>query len=121
MNIAELQQMAHAQARQKGWYQGHDAAGTPNGRNIPELLALAHSELSEALECYREHGARVDKMIIHDGDVHTKPEGLLIELADCVIRIGDLAEYLGGDLEAAILLKLRHNETRTHRHGGLLA
>lgn len=46
-----------------------------------------------------------------------KPEGFGIELADAVIRIGDLAARMGIDLSAAIVLKHEYNKTRPHRHG----
>lgn len=47
-----------------------------------------------------------------------KPEGFTIEIADAVIRCGDMLEAMGGDLQEAILLKHRYNETRSNRHGG---
>lgn len=50
-----------------------------------------------------------------------KPEGVVVELADAVIRIFHLAGLLGLDLENAVLNKMRYNETREYRHGGKLA
>ena len=47
-----------------------------------------------------------------------KPEGFNIEMADAVIRIADLMEALGLNLEAAIKLKHNYNKTRPYRHGG---
>ena len=41
-----------------------------------------------------------------------------MELADCVIRIADMAELLGIDLEGCIRVKMEYNKTRPHRHGG---
>ena len=46
-----------------------------------------------------------------------KPEGVPSELADVVIRIGDICGYFGIDLEAAILEKLEYNKSRSYRHG----
>lgn len=46
-----------------------------------------------------------------------KPEGFGIELADALIRIADLAERHGIDLEAMIALKSAYNETRPYMHG----
>lgn len=47
-----------------------------------------------------------------------KPEGFAIEMADAVIRIGDLLEPLGLDLEQAIRQKHMYNQRRSYRHGG---
>jgi NTP pyrophosphatase (non-canonical NTP hydrolase) len=47
-----------------------------------------------------------------------KPIGFASELADVVIRVMDLAEAMGIDLEREILLKHEYNLTREHRHGG---
>jgi len=77
-------------------------------RNVPELLALVHSEISEALEAYRKR--------ITDG-----PNNFGEELADAVIRVFDMAEGLGIDIEAEILRKHEYNKTREYRHGGKAA
>lgn len=47
-----------------------------------------------------------------------KPLGLPIELADAMIRIMDLAEYLGIDLADAIMVKADYNRGRPAMHGG---
>jgi len=47
-----------------------------------------------------------------------KPCGLASELADIIIRCGDLACRLGVDLETAILEKQKYNRTRSFMHGG---
>ncbi len=73
---------------------------------------LIHSEVSEALEDYRTgtmYALRTDK---------GKPIGFPSELADIVIRVGDLCGYLGIDLESAVAEKMAFNATREHRHGG---
>lgn len=106
--MVELTEKVHALALRKGWW---DTAP-----NIPEKLALIHSEISEALECYREsfHTGEMPTTISPSG----KPEGFGVELADAVIRILDLCGYLGIDLEAEIELKHNYNATRPYRHGG---
>lgn len=107
MKLKELVDNAHAMSRSKGWYDGDDAV-----RNVPEMLALIHSEVSEALEDYRT-GA-----MLEDVTVHGKPCGFPSELADVVIRIGDLCGYLGINLENAVATKMAYNATRPYRHGG---
>lgn len=94
-------------AKEKGW---HDEPV-----NVPTALALIHSEVSEALEDYRE-----DKMFTtrNDEGAYGKPEGFPSELADVVIRCYDLAGALGIDLAGEIELKHAFNRTRSHRHGG---
>jgi NTP pyrophosphatase (non-canonical NTP hydrolase) len=82
--------------------------------SILAKLALVHSEVSEAVEC-----ARCGLLEWYEED--GKPEGMVVELADAVIRIADLCEALGLDLESAIELKHEYNKTRSHRHGGKLA
>lgn len=104
MNIKELVETAHATAREKGFY---DPPAT-----FVEQLALVHSEVSEALEAYREHGFLA--WARDDG----KPEGVASELADVVVRIADMCGAHGIDLEAALAQKMAFNATRSFRHGG---
>lgn len=111
MTIRELVEKAHATAREKGWWDG-------DNHNIPEKLALIHSEISEALECYRNKhealGMRIDEET-------SKPEGLGVELADAVIRIADFCGMYGIDLQGCINAKMTYNQRRPYRHGGKLA
>lgn len=39
------------------------------------------------------------------------------ELADILIRTGDLAEEIGVDLQAAVVAKMAKNQGRPHKHG----
>lgn len=104
MNITELVQEAHGTAKEKGWWE--------NDRSIPEIIALIHSEASEALECYRNCEPQ-----FHTTD-DGKPEGIAAEFADIVIRVADACGAKGIDLDHAIQKKLAYNKTRPHRHGG---
>lgn len=109
MTISELQSAVHETAIEKGWYE--------EPRTFGDLIALVHSELSEALEAFRETGEvgwTVAKCIGGPG----KPEGAAIELADAVIRILDMAEHYGIDMQKMLLMKHEYNRSRPTRHGG---
>lgn len=93
-SFAGLQLAIHQLAKSKGWYDDE--------RPVPELLCLIHSEVSEALEAYR------------DGDDINFAE----ECADIAIRLMDMCEYLDIDLEREIWKKHEYNQTRPYRHGG---
>jgi NTP pyrophosphatase (non-canonical NTP hydrolase) len=106
--LTELVQLAHAMACEKGWW----PEGPQNPDEIPAKLALIHSEVSEALEQYRDgHMLPYES---HSG----KPEGFGVELADVLIRVFDLCGYLKIDLDRLVRLKMDYNATRPHRHGG---
>ena len=78
-------------------------------RNKGEMIALMHSELSEALEGFR-HGNPRDE---HCPDI-TSVE---IEMADCIIRILDFCHGFGFNIGAAVAAKMEYNESRPHKHG----
>ena len=72
-------------------------------RNVGEMLALVHSEISEALEGHR-------KDLMDDHLPHRKM--FEVELADAVIRIFDIAAGLGLDLGGAFEEKMEYNARR---------
>lgn len=104
-SIDQLIYGVHQNAIDKGWYE--------EPRTFGEIIALVHSELSEALEDYR--AGRVITEIYFEGE---KPCGIPIELADVLIRIFDTCGYYGIDLEEAVMVKMQYNATRERRHGG---
>jgi NTP pyrophosphatase (non-canonical NTP hydrolase) len=106
MQINELINNSYKTAKSKGWWDDEN-------RNIPELLALIHSEVSEALEEYRENGH--EKKYYRKND--NKPEGFIYELADILIRVADMSAHYKLDLENALIEKMDFNKTRSYRHG----
>lgn len=106
-HVKRLQMISFIISEAKGWWQ--------KSRAFLELIALMHSELSEAAEEYRD-GKSFTEIYYKPGC--DKPLGIPVELADCVIRIADACSALGIDLTNAIRVKLKYNATRPLRHGG---
>ena len=123
----------HENAVAHGWWEEE--------RGLPEVLMLCVSELAEALEEYRagkpdlycgretacggkqseKSGWACDRCKIASEEqlcAEAKPEGVAVELADCVIRILDYCGHAGIDIEEAIRIKHEYNKTRPYRHGG---
>ncbi|MFA5144661.1 MAG: hypothetical protein WC723_01450 [Candidatus Omnitrophota bacterium] len=93
-SINDFIKECHRIAKEKGWWEEE--------RNEGELIALMHSELSEALEAMRNRHAEA---------------AIAEELADCCIRIFDYCGAKNIDLEGALLKKIEYNKTRPYRHG----
>lgn len=117
-SLNELAVAINKTAHDKGWYDR-------GIRNFGEVVALMHSELSEALEAWREGQPilQIKCVSIHDiGEVCTfKPDGIAVELIDCMIRILDALVEMKIDPEEVLRLKMDYNNTRPYRHGGKLA
>ena len=139
MQLNEFAKEVHENAVAHGWWE--------SPRDFPEVAALIHSEISEALEEYREgnpviwrrcnptdifagcnhmkgvniNGGRALSCIKPDGDCRyceRKPEGVAVELCDAIIRILDYLAYMGVDVEAVLMAKHEYNKGREYRHGG---
>jgi hypothetical protein len=100
--INVVAETVHNNAVSKGWYDQE--------RNELELIALIHSELSEAVEALRND---------NPPDEHC-PEfsSAEIELADTVIRILDMSAAKGYNIGGAVVAKMEYNQLRPYRHGG---
>jgi hypothetical protein len=102
-----LSKLVHEANVRKGFWPENKA-----DRNVGEMLALIHSEISEGLEAYRHNNAPDDHL----------PEylGLSVELADAVIRILDMDAGLDLRVSSALSGKLLYNLSRPHKHGKTL-
>jgi NTP pyrophosphatase (non-canonical NTP hydrolase) len=111
MNIDEMASAAYNNARAHGF---HDV-----DRTVGDEAALLMTEVAEFFEAFRSGTLDVTYR-----EVDGKPEGLMSELADIVIRVGDTAERLfraglvSQTLQQAIQEKMAFNKTRPMMHGG---
>lgn len=94
--------VCHRASVDAGWYTNL-ATGEPLNRNVPEMLCLIHSEISEAMEGFR-------KSLSDDKLPHRAM--FSVELADALIRIFDLAGYMANDLPDAMVEKIEFNARR---------
>lgn len=102
LGIGYATAVCHGLALSAGWWTD-PVTGEPKERNDGELIALMHSELSEALEGLRKDKA--DEHLPHRKSVE-------VELADCLIRIFDYAGARRLDLAGAMIEKLAYNLRR---------
>lgn len=107
MNLADYEEEIHRTAQEHGWWDKE--------RTFGDLISLIHSEVSEALEEYRAGHAPWE--VYFNTDKPDKPEGVPVELADCLIRILDMVKYYNINLETALQMKMKYNHGRSYRHG----
>lgn len=109
-----LVKVTHTRSQEAGWWNdpvtGGDLSSSPYfGYVVGTKLALVHSETSEALEGHRK--GKMDDHLPHRPAIE-------VELADAVIRIGDLAGKLGLDLGGAVVEKMGYNAQRADHKPG---
>lgn len=98
--INDLVTYFHGKSAGNGWWPQHMR---DNPLTVSNKLALIHSEISEAMEGDR-------KNLMDDKLPHRKM--IEVELGDALIRICDLAGFLGLDLGGATMEKDGYNDVR---------
>lgn len=100
--INELRDLCFNESLKNGWHT--DSSGKLLDKNKGEMIALIHSEISEALE-----GERKGLMDTHLPN-RIMPE---VEMADALIRIMDYCGRWGYDIGGAVIEKLIYNANRS--------
>ncbi len=118
MGIRELQKQIHKNAISKGFYD--------KGQNFGTSLMLVVSELGECIEAHRQNDwcdikAFNEVMVNETFDFETcfkkyVKDTVQDEIADAFIRILDMCEYYGIDLQKHVELKMEYNKSRPRLH-----
>ena len=100
--INELRDFCYGESFRAGWHSNLET-GELLERNKGEMIALIHSEVSEAME-----GERKGLM---DDHLPNRPMAE-VEMADAIIRIMDYCGRWGYDVGGAIMDKIKYNQNR---------
>ena len=126
--MKELMLEIHQTNIEKGFWENNAE------RNVGEVLMLCVSELAEALEAHRKN--KKANIAAYEKEVAALPteeknnisainqvfkthikDSFEDEIADTVIRLFDMSEAFGIDLEWHVKQKLAYNKSREHKHG----
>lgn len=119
--LNEFAKEVHQNAKDHGWWDEE--------RSFGEIIALCHSELSEAFEEYREErpylycdACITNASCFENGPFEKcktdcfydsrEPEGIAVKLADCILRILDYCGKEGIDIESILKIKHEYNKMR---------
>lgn len=144
--LALLQEAIRRNNFEKGWRtEGGEGEKKFSQRPVSEHTMLLTTEVAEIFEAYRtgepelwyQHNVKTNGvprvsgpndgfadqafLSTDNGDVLGKPQGMVSELADVIIRALDFADEYGFELIETILEKHDYNLTRPYRHGNKLA
>lgn len=100
--LDDLAKEVHQINVEKGFWEDRE------NKNFGEMVALMHSELSEALEAHRKD-LKDDKL--------THRKGIDVELADCLIRIMDYCGAYDVPIGDIVREKINYNKSRPFKHG----
>lgn len=144
MDLADVQKTSHKIAMDHGFWSTEEDRNIPSKLALMHSeVSEALGEYREGrMELYYEHHGKgpittpeslargLDETALRAGHTYgvhekglcrecdeAKPEGFGIELADTIIRVCDLAEHLGIDLNEMIRLKFEYNIGRPFKHG----
>lgn len=100
--INNLRDLCYGESFNAGWHTNLETGELLN-RNKGEMIALIHSEISEAMEGERKN--------LMDDHLPHRPMAE-VEMADAVIRIMDYCGRWGYDIGGAIIEKIEYNKNR---------
>lgn len=109
ITLSQAMSESYSNAKEKGFHNVNQSFG--------DKMMLAVSELAEALEEYR-NGCGVQTIyFVLDSEGKPKPEGVPIEIIDCMIRLFDNCGYYNIPITQIYMLKTEYNKSRPHLHG----
>lgn len=116
----DIEQAFYEAGKKARWYGMANPAG--QGKippNVGQQLMYPLRQIMKAWDILNE-GVNVDcKSLTLAGKGYM--DGMPVRLASACLYIEDLAKHHGFDLENAMRVKHKYNETRAYRHGGKLA
>lgn len=120
-NLNQFAKYCYSESKACGFHKDEEQ-GEKDSKDLSKYLMNLHGEISELWEAYRNNKLnelcdKSEKMKDNEIVPLTCFEE---ELADIIIRCGDLAAAFGIDLEKSVSNKIKFNRTRDYRNGGKL-